>query len=66
MGALDLIYMNEHLMLPWDAAGDKLQFRILQDELGNNNNYIYRALNTGVSKRTGGLSNWVSFIYTCV
>ena len=23
----------------------------------NNNNYIYRALNTGVSKRTGGLSN---------
>ena len=32
----------------------------------NNNNYIYRALNTGVSKRTGGLSNWVSFIYTCV
>ena len=32
----------------------------------NNNNYIYRALNTGVSKRTGGLSNSVSFIYTCV
>ena len=30
----------------------------------NNNNYIYRALNTGVSKRTGGLSNSVSFIYT--
>ena len=25
--------------------------------LNNNNNYIYRALNTGVSKRTGGLSN---------
>ena len=27
--------LNEHLMLPWDA-GDKMLFRILQDELGTN------------------------------